>query len=199
MSPQAHVQSATALAGGLSSLARRGAAIITAALTALVVLAALPYALHARLQGDALAQRSELALVTARMDRASNRNPALTQADKPERMFLPTAAAGITLAAFQSLVNEAAARSGMTILRMQPLQTDDIPDASPFRIGVDASGSLEQLRSFLTDVESMLPIIIVNSFEIRPRAPTGAEAQPYPSEDLAVSLKLEAYAWRGLP
>ena len=97
-------------------------------------------------------------------------NPRLTEADKPERMFLPGTTAGTTLAAFQSIVNEAATRTGMSVLRTQPLPTDEAEGLSPYRLAVDATGSLEQLRAFLTALESSLPVIIVTGFEIQPRS-----------------------------
>jgi len=114
-------------------------------------------------------------------------------------MFLPGTTAGTTLAAFQSLVNAAATRTGISVLRTQPLPTDEVQGLSPYHLAVDAAGSLEQLRAFLATLESDLPVIIVTGFEIEPRSSEGPEAQPYPSEDLAVSLRLEAYAWRGQP
>lgn len=185
--------------GGLSPLARKGAVAATSALAVLIVFAALPFLWLARLEGDVAAQKAELALVTARAERTRNRGLALTAADQPERMFLPAETAGTTLAAFQSLVKDAASRNGMGVLRMQPLPMDEVSGAAPYQLGVDASGSLEQLRNFLADVESMLPLVIVTGLEVRPRVPAGAETQPYSSEDLAVSMKLEAFAWRGVP
>jgi hypothetical protein len=184
---------------GLSPLARKGLLLAIAGLAGLLALAVLPYLWLGQLREEAAAQKAELALVEARVNRAQDGNPRLTEADTPERMFLPGATAGTTLAAFQSIVNDTAARSGMSVLRMQPLPTDEADGVSPYRLAVDATGSLEQLRAFLTAIESSLPVIIVSGFEIEPRSSEGPAAQPYPSEDLAVTLKLEAYAWRGAP
>lgn len=185
--------------GGLSPLARKGVLVAAGGLAAMLALAVLPYLWHARLGEDVAAQKAELALVEARAQRAGNSNPRLTEADKPERMFLPGTTAGTTLASFQTIVGEAATRTGMSVLRTQPLPTDEVEGLSPYRLAVDATGSLEQLRAFLTTIESTLPVIIVTGFEIQPRSAGGPGAQPYPSEDLAVSLKLESYAWRGTP
>lgn len=184
---------------GLSPLARKGLLVAVAGLAGLLALAVLPYLWLGQLREEAAAQKAELALVEARAGRANDSNPRLSEADKPERMFLPGTTAGTTLAAFQSIVNEAATRNGMSVLRMQPLPTDEVEGLSPYRLAVDASGSLEQLRAFLTAIESSLPVIIVTGFEIQPRSSEGPAAQPFPSEDLAVTLKLEAYAWRGTP
>lgn len=184
---------------GLSAVARKGLLVSVGGLVLLLAAAVLPYVWQAGLADGVAAQKAELALVEARANRADDRNPRLTEADKPEGMFLPGATAGTTLAAFQSLVNEAATRTGMSVMRTQPLPTDETEGLSPYRLAVDATGSLEQLRAFLTALESTLPVIIVTGFEIEPQSSDGPQAQPYPSEDLAVSLRLEAYAWRGQP
>jgi hypothetical protein len=184
----------------LSPTAVKGGLVALAAALLLCVLAILPYFWHAQLRSQAAAHKAELALVKAKAHaRANAGGPALTEADDLASMFLPGSTAGTTLAAFQSLVNEQAGASGLSVLRMQPLPTDETAGLSPFRLAVEASGSLEQLQSFLVSVEAMLPIVIVTGFEIQPRAPEGAGSQPYPSEDLAVSLRVEAYAWRVAP
>lgn len=184
---------------GLSPEARKGVLVAAGGLVLMIAAVVLPYLWQAQLAQQVAAQKAELELVEARAARANDRNPRLTESDKPERMFLPGTTAGTTLAAFQSIVGEAAARTGMSVLRTQPLPTDQIEGLSPYRLAVDATGSLEQLRAFLVTLESTLPIIIVTGFEIQPRSSEGPAAQPYPSEDLAVSLKLEAYAWTGKP
>lgn len=184
---------------GLSPEARKGLLVAIGGLALLLAAAVLPYVWHAGLQEGVALQKAELELVEARASRAGDRNPRLTEADKPERMFLPGTTAGTTLAAFQSLVNEAATRTGISVLRIQPLPADEVQGLSPHRLAVDAAGSLEQLRAFLAALESGLPIVIVTGFEIEPRSSEGPAAQPYPSEDLAMSLRLEAYAWRGQP
>ncbi len=182
----------------LSPVALKGGLIVLAAASVLCVLAVLPYVWHGHLRDEAAVQKAELDLLKAKvLARASARGPVLTEADQLENMFLPGSTAGTTLAAFQSIVNEAAGASGISVLRMQPLPTDEAKGLSPYRLAVDAAGSLEQLQSFLVDVEEMLPIVIVTGFDIEPGSADGSG--PYPSEDLAVSLKLEAYAWRGVP
>jgi hypothetical protein len=184
----------------LSPLARKGGWIILASALLLLLLAILPYVWQASLRQQAAAQEAELELVKARvLARQSARGPVLTGQDQVQAMFLSGATAGTTLAEFQTLVSGAAAASGISVLRMQPLPTDEVQGLSPYRLAVDATGSLEQLRTFLLQIETTLPVLIVSGLEIVPRSAGGAEPQPYPSEDLAVTLKLEAYAWRGAP
>ncbi len=183
-----------------SPRAMKGARILLASVLLLLLLAVLPYVWHASLRQQVAAQTAELDLVKARvLARESARGPVLSEKDQLQDMFLPGTTAGTTLAAFQTLVSEAAAASGINVLRMQPLPTVEVEGLSPYRLAVDAAGSLEQLQAFLLDVEAMLPVVIVSGFEIVPRAAGGSEPQPYPSEDLAITLRLEAYAWRGAP
>jgi type II secretory pathway component PulM len=184
----------------LSPRATKGASIVLACALLLLLLAVLPYVWHASLRQQAAAQTSELDLVRAKvLARESARGPVLTGQDPLPTMFLPGTTAGTTLAAFQTLVSESATASGISVLRMQPLPTDEVQGLSPYRLAVDAAGSLEQLQAFLLDIEAMLPVVIVSGFEIVPRSADGGEPQPYPSEDLAITLRLEAYAWRGAP
>ena len=183
----------------LSPLARRGGAIIVLSGLVVLLLAALPYVWHASLSDRASAKSAELALLKERvLARAAAQGPALGADDAVESMFLPGTTPGTTLAAFQSIVSESAAASGLSVLRLQPLPTEEVTGLSPYRLAVDAAGSLAEVQSFLVDVESMLPIVIVTGFDIQPRSAASAE-QPYPSEDMAVSLRLEAYAWRAAP
>ena len=184
----------------LSPLARRGGWIVLASALLLLLLAIMPYVWHASLRQQAAVQDAELELIKVRVAaRQSARGPVLTEQDQVQGMFLSGSTAGTTLAEFQTLVSEVAAASGISVLRMQPLPTDETEGLSRYLLAVDATGSLEQLRAFLLEVEVMLPVLIVSGFEIVPRSAGGAEAQPYPSEDLAITLKLEAYAWRGAP
>lgn len=182
----------------LSPRAKRGAAIVAACAVLLLLLAFLPYVWQASLRQQAAAQTAELELLRAQLlAREGARGPVITGQDPAQDMFLSGTTAGTTLADFQALVSEAAEGSGINVLRIQPLPSDEAKGLSSYRLAVDAAGSLEQLRTFLLDVEAMLPVVIVSGFEIVPRSAGGSEQQPYPSEDLAITLKLEAYAWRG--
>lgn len=184
---------------GFSASARKGAFAVLCGVAGLIAIAALPFIWNAQLREQIAVQKEELTLVEARAQRAAQDRPHLTEADQPARMFVSGKTAGTSLAALQSLVSKAAGSTGMSVLRMQPLPVDDVAGASPLRLSVDARGSLEQLRTFLTGIETTLPLIFVTGVTIVPRAAEGTEAQTYPSEDLAVTLKLEAFAWRDAP
>ncbi len=183
------------LAATLSPRARKGAVIAAAGIMLLLGIALLPFLWYGQVREELAAQKVELALVMARTERSAGPAARITEADQPERMFLPGTTAGTTLASFQSLVNGAAARSGMSILRMQPLPSDEAAGAFPYRLAVDMSGGLLPLRTFLADIETGLPLMIVTSLEIVPRS---AE-DPYRSDDMAISLRLEAFGWRDSP
>ena len=183
------------LAATLSPRARKGAVIAAAGIMLLLVIALLPFLWHAQMREELAAQRAELALVTARAERSTGLSFRITEADQPERMFLPGTTAGTTLASFQSLVNSAASRSGLNILRMQPLPSDEAAGATPYRLAVDMAGGLLQVRTFLADVETGLPLMTVTSLEIIPRS----GEDPYRSDDIAISLRLEAFGWRDSP
>jgi hypothetical protein len=149
---------------------------------------------------QAVAQAAERDRVKARvLARADARGRMLTEGDQPQTMFLPGTTAGTTLAAFQTMVSDVAVASGISVLRMQPLPGGEGEGLSAYRLAVDAAGSIEQLQRFLAGIESSLPVVTVAGFGIVPRAAAGPERQPFASDDLAISLTLEAYAWKGAP
>lgn len=182
----------------LSPLARKGGVIVLGGLVGLLLLAGLPFLWLGGLGEQVLADKAQYDLLAARAARLSDAGRVrLTEADQPARLFLPGETAGTTLAAFQSIVNAAAVKSGLGIMRMQPLPADTVNGLSAYRLSVDAAGGIEQLRSFLADIESSLPLIVVSGFEIRPQNSATPGEQPYPSEALALSLRLEAYGLGG--
>jgi len=184
----------------LSPKARQGGAMLLAAALLLLVFAAVPFFWQASLREQSGTLRAELDLLKGKLSaRAGAAGPVLTDAAPLDSMFLPGSTAGTTLASFQELVGDAAAVSGLSVLRMQPVPAEEKNGLSPYRLAVDATGSLEQLRSFLVDVEAMLPVVIVTGFEIQPQSAGGEDADTDPSDALAVSLRLEAYAWKGEP
>ena len=184
----------------LSPRAMKGAAILLAGAILLLLLAVLPFLWHASMREQAVAQAAERDRVKARvLARADARGRMLTEGDQPQTMFLPGTTAGTTLAAFQTMVSDAAVASGISVLRMQPLPGGEGEGLSAYRLAVDAAGSMEQLQRFLAGIESALPVVIVAGFGIVPRAAAGSDRQPFASDDLAISLTLEAYAWRGAP
>jgi hypothetical protein len=182
----------------LSPRAMKGAAILLAGAILLLLLAVLPFLWHASMREQAVAQAAERDRVKARvLARADARGRMLTEGDQPQTMFLPGTTAGTTLAAFQTMVSDVAVASGISVLRMQPLPGGEGEGLSAYRLAVDAAGSMEQLQRFLAGIESSLPVVTVAGFGIVPRAAAGSERQPFASDDLAISLTLEAYAWRG--
>ena len=184
----------------LSPKARQGGAMLLAAARLLHVFAAVPFLWQASLREQSETLRAELDLLKGKLSaRTDAAGPVLTEAAALDSMFLPGSTAGTTLAAFQELVGDAAAVSGLSVLRMQPVPVEEKDGLAPYRLAVDATGSLEQLRGFLVDIEAILPVVIVMGFEIQPQSAGGEEAEAEPSEALAVSLRLEAYAWKGVP
>lgn len=180
----------------LSPQARRGGLILLAAFVLLAIAALLPYVWLAEVRSEIAHQKAEHELVIARIGRASGRlEPRIMEKDRPERMFLAGATEGTALAAFQSHVADAANRSGLSILRLQPLPAADSKGLVPVRLSVDCAGSLQQLQAFLVGIEAALPLVVVTGLDVEPST-KGADVGPHPSENLAVSLRLEAYSWR---
>ena len=128
----------------------KGAWIVLAAVLLLLLAAVLPYVWHGSLRQQAAAQSAELDLLKARvLARESARGPVLTEQDQLQDMFLPGTTAGTTLASFQTSSARRPRQAASSVLRMQPLPTDEVEGLSPYRLAVDATGSLEQLQQFL--------------------------------------------------
>lgn len=186
-------------AKGLSAEARRGVAVLGVALLALLGVLYVLFNWHAA-EADRLRQaETEHELVAARAAKAARDGVArLTGADDVAPMFLDGATPGLAFATFQSKVGEAASAAGMEVKRMQPVDTGDAEGGMPYRLSVDVEGSIEQLRDFLADVESGLPVMFVTGLEVQPMAAAG-EGDQYPSESLRTTVRIEAYGWRPQP
>ena len=183
----------------LSPDARRGIAVLGVAALAFLALMYLLLTWHAAAAERLRQAEAENALVAARTAKAVRDGATrLTTADNVTPMFLEGATPGLAFAKFQSIAGDAATAAGLAVKRMQPVDTGDGEGATPYRLSVDVEGSIEQLRDFLSDVESRVPVMLVTGLEIQPTAGEG-EADQYPSESLRTTVRIEAYGWRAQP
>lgn len=184
---------------GYSAEARKGMVILAAAALALCVLVYLLAAWHSA-ESERLAQaEAEHQMVAARAAKAAKDGATrLTEADDVAPMFLEGATPGLVFARFQSIAGEAASAAGLAVKRMQPAETGDAEGGMPYRLTMDAEGSIAQLRDFLAGIESGLPVVFVTGLEMQPASGDGPSDQ-YPSETLRMTLRLEAYGWRAAP
>ena len=186
-------------AKGFSAEARKGMAVLAVAALAVIVMVYLLLAWHSAAAERLRQAEAEHDMVAARAAKAAGEGVMrLTEADKVAPMFLEGATPGLVFAKFQSIAGEAASAAGLAVKRMQPVDTGDGEGSMPYRLNMDAEGSIEQLRDFLADVESGLPIMFVTGLEIQPSAGEG-EADQYPSEALRMTVRIEAYGWRAQP
>ncbi len=180
----------------LSAEAGKGVVILATLLVALLALAYVLFGWHVQAQ-DRLQQAAEQHdLVAARAAKAARDGASrLIAQDGIEAMFLAGDTPGLAVAAFQRIAGDAAAASGLSVLRITPVDDDEADQAAPYRLNIDAEGSLEQLRSFLLTIESGLPVMFVNRMELQPAASEGI-VEEFPSEALRISVGIEAYGWR---
>ena len=186
-------------AQGFSAEARKGMAVLAVAGLALLAIAYLLITWHAAALEGLRQAEAEHELVAARAAKAQRDGVTrLTEADAVAPMFLDGATPGLSFAKFQSIAGDAAAAAGLAVKRMQPVDTGDGEASMPYRLNLDVEGSIEQLRDFLADVESGLPLMFVTGLEIQPTGGEGEAAQ-YPSESLRATVRIEAYGWRAQP
>ncbi|MCA3554456.1 type II secretion system protein GspM [Aestuariivirga sp.] len=183
----------------LSGEGRKGVAVLAVAALAAAVAAYLLLEWHAQAAGRLVQAQSGYDLVAARTAKAAREGATrLTAADDVAPMFLEGATPGLAFARFQSVAGDAATAAGLAVKRMQPVDPGDGEGSVPYRLSMDAEGSIGQLRDFLTGVESRLPVMFVTGLEIQPAAAAG-EGDPYPSESLRMTVRIEAFGWRTQP
>jgi hypothetical protein len=186
-------------ARGFSMEARKGMAVLAVAMLAVAVFAYLMLTWHSQETERLYQAQSEHDLVAARTAKAVRDGATrLTAAADVAPMFIDGATPGLAFAKFQSIAGEAATAAGLAVKRMQPVDTGDGAGSVPYRLSVDAEGSIGQLRDFLAKVESGLPVMFVTGLEIQPAAAEG-EGGGYPSESLRATIRIEAYGWRSQP
>ena len=184
---------------GFSAEARKGMAVLGVAGLALACLLYVTVGWHSVAAERLRQAEAEHEMVAARAAKAQQDGVArLTDADNVAPMFLDGSTPGLAFAKFQSITGEAAGAAGLEVKRMQPVDTGDAEGTMPYRLSVDVEGSIEQMRDFLADIESGLPIMFVTGLEMQPSAAEG-EGDQYPSEALRMTVRIEAYGWRAQP
>jgi len=184
---------------GFSVEARKGMAVLAVAALAVGVFGYLVLTWQSQETERLRQARSEHDLVAARTAKAVRDGAArLTSAANVAPMFLDGTTPGLAFANFQSIAGEAAIGAGLAVKRMQPVDTGDGEGSVPYRLSIDAEGSIGQIRDFLAKVESRLPVMFVTGLEIQPVAAEG-EGDGYPSESLRATIRIEAYGWRPQP
>lgn len=190
---------AVSLYKSLSAEGRKGVVVLGTGAFIFLFISLMLYLWLSSAQDEVRRLTAERDMVAARAERAQGRSGVLLgPSDNVQPMFLQGATPGLALASFQSVVSEAATASGLSVKRMQPMETGDAAAKSPYRLGLEAEGSLEQLRDFLTRIESMLPVMFVTGLEVRPSSPEASQ-DPFPSEALRISARIDAYGWRASP
>lgn len=172
-----------------------GIALLVGAVLAMAGIAALPYA-WAAAQEDALAEkRLELRFLEAKLNKArTGPKNRLTAADDVKPLFVSGSTPGLALAQIQGIAGQLATESGMTVERLQPLQSDREGQLAVMRMEAEVTGSLESLRKYLAAIETSVPLMFVSRLKIA--APEAAgDGGALPSDQLTVTLQLESYGW----
>lgn len=189
--------------GAHRSLNRQAAAgliVLAAAAAVLIVLAGLPHWWTMVTKEDIALRQAEAKFLEARVSKASAGSRAgFVAGDDVRPIFLAARTAGLGHAALQREVDRRAEESGLAVMRIQPLQSDEAGNLTTLRMEVEASGSIEALQQFLVALEAGTPFVFVSAARIAPGRADDPESSALPSENLNVSLQLEAFAWRDDP
>jgi hypothetical protein len=173
-----------------------GLTLLVLAVIAMAGLAVLPYVWQQWQQPVLAEQRLELRFLEAKLNKAhSGPKNQLSEADDVTPLFVSGTTTGLAMAEMQGIASQLATANGMTVERLQPLQTDQEDRLATLRMEAEVSGSLDNLRHYLAALESAVPLMFVNRMKIA--APENADAggDALPSDQLTVTLQLESFGW----
>lgn len=191
---------ATGAGARLSRQALPGVLVLAAAFAVLAGLAVLPFLWAAHTQETIAERQAEVRFLEARVNKApAGSRAGFVAGDDVRPVFLSASTPGLGHAALQRLVDRLAEDSGLAVERIQPLQSDEAGDLTTLRMEVEATGSIEALQQFLIALEAGTPFVFVSGARMAPGRPGEAEGGALPSENLVISLQLEAFAWREAP
>jgi hypothetical protein len=173
-----------------------GFALLVCGVLAMAGIAALPYA-WAAAQEDALAEkRLELRFMEAKLKNAkSGPKQQLSMSDEIGTLFVSGSTPGLAIAQMQGVASQLATQSGMTVERLQPLQTDREGQLAVLRIEAEVTGSLEGLRGYLAALDTAVPFFFINRMKVEAPEATALEGGALPSDQLTVTLQLESFGW----
>ena len=191
---------ATTGGAGLSRRAFAGVLVLVTAFAVLILVAVLPYLWLASLQ-NAISQRTaDVRFLEARVNKGSNNGRAgLAAGDDVTPIFISGNTPGLGHAGLQRLVDRLAQENGLGVERIQPMQSDEAGALTTLRMELEATGNIENLREFLLALETGTPLVFVNEARVSPGRPSEDDTDALPSDNLSISLQLEAFAWREDP
>ena len=183
---------------GLSARARWGAALIAGGLCLLAMLAATPFVWRHVMQSQLDEGRQLLTLIESRLDAAGKgRKATVLAAADAALAYVPGATAGLATANLQKLLVDLATASGQRVERVQPLPAEEKNGLAQLRLEIATTGNVESLRSYLLAIETGTPLLFIREAHLSTPTAVSGDTGQLPSDNLAVSLQVEAYGWWG--
>jgi len=175
-----------------------GAGLLVLAFLVLASLAAVPYLWRQSLAPQLDESRQLLALIEEKIkDAEANRKAKDVNDLNAPQAFVEGRTAGLATASLQKIMLGLATGSGLVVEKVQPLPAEAQGGVATLRLDLETSGSLDNLRSLLTAIESSAPLIFIKEIHLSVPADTGQGDNAFPAEHLTVSLQIEAYGWWG--
>jgi hypothetical protein len=182
----------------LSRQGLTGAGLLVIVLLALAAAASSPFYWRQAIEPELEESRRMLALIEQKlMDAEANRKPQAVNAANAGQAFVEGTTAGLATASLQRVMVDLARASKMRVERVQPLPAEINGGLARLRLDIEVVGGLEGLRNYVLAVESGAPLIFVKEFHVTTPLNREEEPNPYPAENLSVSLQVEAYSWWG--
>jgi Tfp pilus assembly protein PilO len=190
--------SGTAKAPRFSRKGLVGMGLIALTLLVFTLIAATPFLWRQSMLPELEESRRLLALIEQKLkDAEANRKPQAVTAENAGQAFVEGATAGLSTAGLQRIMVDLARASGFRVERVQPLPAEESSGLARLRLDIELAGSIEALRDYLLAVEQGAPLIFVKELHIGTPPNQEQGQNPFPSEQLTVSLQVEAYSWWG--
>lgn len=175
-----------------------GALLLLLVLLGLGATAAAPFYWQKAMAPELEESRRMLALIEQKLkDAEANRKPQQVTSANAGQAFVEGTTAGLATASLQKVMVDGAKANKMRVERVQPLPAETTGGLTRLRLDIEVVGGLEGLRNYLLAIESGAPLIFVKEFHITTPLNREEEPNPYPAENLSVSLQVEAFSWWG--
>lgn len=182
------------------ALAIAGAGILT-----LLLLVGVPWVGKLTEYRDTIDQNSErlekLMSIAAERPTLQREFEAISVAASSSELYLHNPNGALAAAELQGWIKQAIEATGASLVSTQALPSLGSGESSEISVRVRMQGETEAAADVLHDLESRLPVLVIDNLSIRQqrsrRIRRGRQVQDSGSENLDVSFDVTAYLWSG--
>ena len=174
-----------------------GVGIVLIMLTVLLTMATVPFLWRQSVQEQLSVHSASLEQIESRLKSSSNQNHAITLTEQgAAQVFVAGETHGLANANLQRLVAELATANGLKLENVQSSPSEQNGSLARLRLAATAHGGIQSLRNYLLAIEAGTPLLFVTGATIEVPAKADDAASAFPSDNLAISVEIEAFTWR---